>query len=369
MARAKDAAVILAGGEPDALAIHRNKEDYRDVFIKALNWYSANKDPSDARKYLIDGAKAAKREQSLVSGLQNLANDATPTTTAWCLRLLMRGAVFNKADLMSVQNRLNVLFAKVQGEAEVTKIAAKAKDKTAPVKTVQDYMQDKIRDLLGEMEGRFDEFIANKYKVKDPYYNYFVKQQVPAAYMKDITEWAEAKIREFGAVLVKPDDQLKEGYSNFTRAELVKVIKYFDDIKADCVKYGLFKKVNKAPRKRKAKPPSVQVAKLKYKKEGSVSPIDIIEADQLWTYIPKTRVLTVYRASGASGLAVKGSSIINFDTEASEQKKLRKPEVILEELKTAGKVPLRKLMDKVTTKGKVPNGRINAETVLYRVVK
>jgi len=48
---------------------------------------------------------------------------------------------------------------------------------------------------------------------------------------------------------------------------------------------------------------------------------------------------------------------------------LRKPKEALARVQTGGKVILRKLMGELTTKGEVPKGRINKDTILVRIVK
>jgi len=69
-----------------------------------------------------------------------------------------------------------------------------------------------------------------------------------------------------------------------------------------------------------------------------------------------------------SGLQVKGTTIIGFLEEESIQKTMRKPADQLKEFKGAGKVALRKFMDDIKTTDTKLNGRINAETVLLKVV-
>ena len=70
-----------------------------------------------------------------------------------------------------------------------------------------------------------------------------------------------------------------------------------------------------------------------------------------------------------SGLAVKGSTLLNINEQETKSKKLRKPEVTVPEVMTAGKVPLRKVFDSLSTGFLKTNGRINKDTILLRVVK
>ena len=100
-----------------------------------------------------------------------------------------------------------------------------------------------------------------------------------------------------------------------------------------------------------------------------MKPTDIIGVMQLWVYNTKTRKLGVYHAEDAGGLTVKGSSILNFAESKSVQKKLRKPEVTLPDVLTGGKVFLRNVIDTIKAVESNLNGRINADTILLRIVK
>lgn len=367
--RATDANAIVAGQEPVATTIVAGSEDYNIAFGRALNWYSNHQDLKTARRYLVDAAKAGKKDKDTIASIASLSNDDTPTTLAWCLRLLMRGAVLEQKHILALQDRITRLYAKIEAARAIEAAQEKAKKVG---KTIQESMKQKGLELLGQLEGKFDD---EGYLGGDRVaFQYFVSENVPPAYMPIVVDWADQKIREYGTVLVTKDEQIKEGYSNFTKKQIGEIVKYFASIKQQANDYAQHKKVNRPPRARKEKPPIVQVKRVKYlpidpeTKVTSIEAASIIGADQLWTYNAKTRVLAVYRATGSLGLRVKGTTLINYDTECSEQKKLRKPEVTLKELKEAGKVPLRRLMDKIKAKGKVPNGRINKDTVLVRAL-
>ena len=72
---------------------------------------------------------------------------------------------------------------------------------------------------------------------------------------------------------------------------------------------------------------------------------------------------------GPAGFTVKGTTLFGFDDKTTISKRLRKPEKSISELFVAGKVTLRKFMETLTTTGSLPNGRINSETILLKVVK
>jgi hypothetical protein len=66
-------------------------------------------------------------------------------------------------------------------------------------------------------------------------------------------------------------------------------------------------------------------------------------------------------------LAVKGTSIINFDENKSVCKTLRKPADQLKEFKSAGKVALRKFLEDINAVDTKMNGRLNEDIILLKV--
>ena len=111
-------------------------------------------------------------------------------------------------------------------------------------------------------------------------------------------------------------------------------------------------------------------------KLASVNPVDVVGANELWTFNVKTRKLGKYVATnidptgmgrGTSGLQVKGTTITGFNEELSIQKTLRKPDEQLKAFKAAGKVALRTFLDNISAVDTRMNGRINADTVLLKV--
>jgi hypothetical protein len=168
-------------------------------------------------------------------------------------------------------------------------------------------------------------------------------------------------------------EQLKEAYSHLSKANMKKITVFYSEILSACDMLAQEAKVNRAPRKSKAKPVEKIIAKLKFMKQDdklkvvSINPTDIVGAKELWIFNAKTRKLGKYVAKEFSELSVKGTSIINFDEHLSVQKTLRKPEEQLKEFKAAGKVALRKFLDEIKAVDIKLNGRINEDTILLKV--
>jgi hypothetical protein len=228
-------------------------------------------------------------------------------------------------------------------------------------------MDEKAHELAGEIEGAIDDFCLNKtsdFSTK----NYLLANQVAGAIAKRIGEFYVPLAAELREAQEGKCEQLKEGYSHFTKRELKKFIEFVDGIIADCTQQVQTAKINRAPRKRKPTSPIKLTAKVKYLKEfpelnlKSIAPSNMVDATEVWVYNTKYRRVTVYKADVGS-LSVKGTTIVGFSVTESKQMTLRKPEEFFKGL-SIGKRALNAKLKTLTTKPAVPNGRINEETII-----
>ena len=68
-------------------------------------------------------------------------------------------------------------------------------------------------------------------------------------------------------------------------------------------------------------------------------------------------------------LAIKGTTIQNFNEMKSVEKKIRNPEEQLRDFKAAGKVALKKFLDEISAKPVALRGRINKDTIIMRIIQ
>jgi len=361
MARLLDANTVYAGLEPKFTI-----ELTQIQLMQALNWYSQNKDTKDAYKYASDYFK-----KNFKMDIGETIKEY-PSTFGWLCRILSNGGS------LSIKNQ--VYFDDKVEEIKRAVLEAKNKPKvvepksTTPVTTIQERMGEKIAEVVGELEASIDDYILSGFeKMPAPYG--IMHDKTKGAYVPKIVEVFKKHRSEFDEVLTTEDEQLKEGYSNFTKPQMKKLVAYCDLIITDALKFAEVAKTNRKPRKKKQKSPDQLVSKMKCLdkfeelKLESVPAKDIIGALQLWVYNTKTRKLGCYIADDAGGLSVKGSSILNYTEHKSVNKKLRKPEVTLPEILKGGKVYLRNALDGIKAVATPLTGRINSDTILLRIVK
>ena len=239
--------------------------------------------------------------------------------------------------------------------------------------TIQDRLQEKTSEIIGEIEGHYDNVVtANKVNFKP--YDFLVANNVVQSQLGKYTDLYNKRKAELELAQSKQDAQLKEGYSHYKLADFKRVIKWIDELLEAVEQYRGVKKATKKARVKKAPSKEKLVAKLKYMTEEktlklvSISPSDIVGASELWVYNAKTRKLGKYVADEyAKSLSVKGTTIVGFDEHKSVCKTLRKPAEQLKEFGKAGKIQLRKFLDDIRATETKLNGRIGIDVVLLKV--
>jgi hypothetical protein len=338
-------------------------ENYNVDIGTAMVWYTEHTDDKKRRKFAIEHFAKLNRKNEVLA--LNKASDFDVRQIGIMCRLLATGNTLSDAHMALLESRVAILVAKHEGIKEVKK----AVTVTAPVVSIQERMDEKARELAGEIEGAIDEYIMSKGKETFSAKNYLLAQSVSAPIAKRIGDSFVKLYNELADAINEEDKQLVEGYSNFTKRELKAFHKFVGEIVDDCQQMIQTAKADRVPRKRKPQPSSKIVGKMKYMREfaelglKSIKPETIIGSSEVWYYNTKYRRVGVYKGEGGNPLSVKGTTIIGFDVKESQQMTLRKPEEFFKGL-SLGKRALNGALKKLTTKPSAPNGRINEECIL-----
>ena len=374
MTRLTNAYEAFSGKEPKY-----NTEISKIDLIKALSWYAQNKDSKDAQKYATEYFKK-KFKLNVEAVIRK-----QPSTFGYVCRILSNGGILSAKDqswfdgeVEKIKEQLNTQVEKIKEQLNTLNTQPDVIEDSEPksnVINIQDRIREKASECLGELDGQIDELIDSGFTASLSPYSIMHTMDIKAVHVKYILEGIRKIRTEYELVQNTTDSDLKEGYSNFTKPQIKKLIAWCDQAIMDCQKITGDSIKTRKPRKRKAKSVEQITSKIKYLQEypelklKSVSPTEIIGTMQLWVYNVKTRKLGVYHASDASGLTVKGSTLLNFSETKSVQKKLRKPETSLPELLKSGKVALRNYIDTIKAVESALTGRLNADTILLRTVK
>ena len=211
-------------------------------------------------------------------------------------------------------------------------------------------------------------------KTVEEFSNLFKANELKAPHARHMKLIFERRAAEIAEAVEGKDKDLAEAYSNFSKPELKKLDLFYKNLLKAAEMMQEVAKVTRAPRKKKPMSHEKLVSKIKYKKEDnalgivSTHPVHIIGAKEVWVYNTKTRKLAQYKASDASGLTVKGASLLNYSTDSAE-KTLRKPAEALADFKKATKVKLRTFLKDLSTVDIPCNGKLNEHHIILRIDK
>lgn len=356
---------LLSKDEPTFTGLESVAEITKLDLTLALNWYSQNKDREASHKYL---AAYCKQQGLKVSARQ--IESQVPTLGFIC-RMLTLGAILDANSLAWIAKKIDAMTSQSDNTPPDSSAPAAVVAKTP---TIQDRIKDRASKCIGELEGAIDSFILSNFKVMPDASAIMRKHEIKGVHGPIIVNFFKKWRDEFRIALTEKDEIINEAYSNYTLVQMKKMEAAYDGIMSDALKVMGESQAAKAPRAKKPKTPEKQVKSLRYCASNddlnvkSVPPVRLIGAEQAFVYNVKTRILTHYVADTAEGLGVKGSSFLNYSETKTRTKKLRKPDEVVPQIVSGGKVYLKNIMQNLTTKDMKTSGRSNKDTVILRVV-
>ena len=355
---------LLAKINREPVGITPDSSSYASDISRAFNWYNQEKDKKEARAYLRSYV-----EKEDAKHVDRVPDNMILTTYGWMSRMLLNGCIFKDEHVTRLNGYIDTL--RTYTGSRTTRQDDSSLEAKKP--SVRDYLEENVKEYIGELEGSLDAYLQDD-TVLDLYKD-MVGRKIPAQYCSYVEDWLKRKASEFVFVYENTDKLYKEGYSNISKKKLTGIIKLINAWLESSERYRNFKKANRKPVVRKAKPPGVQVAKLKYKKEEpslglkSISPVEIIGASQVWIYNTKYKKISVYRTDSKEGIQVKGTVLQNYDPAQCEQKALRKPGDVLKKVLEGGKLVLRKLLSEIPSRNHTVNGRMSDECIILRAIR
>jgi hypothetical protein len=360
----------FTGSEPQwANAAELDEAQLRNNELRGYFFYNYHMTVGDMRKHFVEYVqKFHNWSKEDLRALAECDDSRIGITICSYAKMKLNGAPLKETPF--VQNKLADLLAHGRDKLEL-KLAKEVG--VSPKRTVQDHMNDKFSDIVGELESWWDAATEGNAYPEDMV-AWMREQNVPQAFVNRITAYYAPIMSELEAAKAKgADEQLKTAYAHYDKARVKRVTDFYSKLTAALRTYGQVKKAVRKARVKKPVSKEKLAKKVKYCTEDttlnlvSVNSVDIIGAQVLWVYNRKTRKLGKYVADVTAGqLSIKGTAIIGFDTAQSIAKTIRKPELQLKQFMGSGKVALRTFLDSVKATPVKLNGRLNQDTLLLK---
>ena len=360
------------GSEPD-WKIQPDIDLRSSQLTAAFTWYNYHYGKKEAKEIIMDWLTRQDRRQD-VKNFGRVSESNIVCTYGWVARMNLRGLQLSDHESNKLENYIATAIANHTHNAVVMEPTEEVDVVSKP--NIQDRLKEKISEAAGEIDGMFDDMIVNGNKMTNEHkpINILRGMNVAPQLIGVIRSSWLSKRSEFMTASSGEDAELWEGYGHYGKIGLRNMVKFCDQVIADCDSYVQIKKVERKPRKKKPVSAEKLTQKFKYLREfaelklTSESVTKLVGASEAWLYdTAKRKLVHVTADSHVQALTVKGSAIIGFDTATSVQKTLRKPAEQLKTLMSSGAPAARKFFKDIKSTETKFNGRGNDNMILLKV--
>ena len=284
----------------------------------------------------------------------------------------------NDADGNKAKDFLNNLFDKMIPLIEKGKVIyeekQKVKDNVVSISPAVKLMRKINNTIMQELLELEDEWIDGKDATIN-LYNRFKYHGLSNTAISHVKPMIEGWLLDYEDAYYKRCDQAVEGYSHLKKSTLNHRIKTCKAMLEDLERIRSATKASRNVKVKRPKSVDKQVARVQYKKEDndfkivSINPIQIPTKTRLYAFNTKNKMVTEYITESVNGFEISGSTIKNFSKGLSRTICLRKPLDFLPIVLQKTPKQINDAWQTLKTKTKIPNGRINKDTVLLRVLE
>lgn len=367
----KGAETKYVGFEPE-WNIQPDETNRLSAFANAFQWYNYHYGKKDAKEFICHYLEHNGRAKDAKT-MRGIPDSQIRVTPAWVCRMTLIGLVLNEHEQCIVDDQISAML-KVKQEKKKAQSEVDAEQAVAKL-TIQDHLREKASECAGELEGMFDDFISAGAKMSADFKPIALIRgmNISPQMIPNITAVWNLRLAEFNEVLEGADEQLVEGYSHLSKAQLKQCVKFCETVISDCGSYISIKKTERKPRAKKVVSPEKQASKFKYLKEfpefklKSDPAAKLVGASEAWLYdTVKRKLIHVVADTHLGTFTVKGSAVIAFDAAQTVQKTLRKPAEQLKAVMSGGKPAMRKEFGAIKATETKWNGRGNENLIILK---
>lgn len=362
------------GPEPDWKS--QPEPELRKSRLTAMfNWYNYYYSRKEAKDCIVDWLNRTSREKEAAAFNRVPETAVTKMAIGWLCRANLLGLVLLEEELAQINE---YIATQIDAHKKVKQVTEQAVEEAPAVNkpNIQDRLREKVIEAAGELEGMYDEMIRNGCKMSADYkpLSLMRSMNISPQMVGHIREVWNRRVAEIEELLKGKDAQLVEGYTHLGKVQIRSLMKFAEQVLADCDSYVQIKKADRKPRAKKAVSPEKLTAKFKYLREfadlklKSEPVTKLVGASEAWLYdTAKRKLIHVVADNHMGTFTVKGTSIVGFDTAATVQKTLRKPAEQIKAVISGGKPAARKAFKDIKATEVKFNGRSNENLILLKI--
>jgi hypothetical protein len=225
-----------------------SEEKFHKEWWSGIHYYNYHNSCGELIKYVSQyGTSKCNWTKLDVQAFNEVEEWRVGFTIGKVCKMLMMGAPLREDTKEFVDKK----FAEILTLGHERLAAKKAADKGSVVKlTIQDRMRERFHDIVGEIEGWYDNWDAGK-EVPDMV-TWFRAENVPQQFVNQIAEVFTPRMEELLEAKSKgADEQLKEGYRHVDKAKLKQLSSFYDKLTSALETYGAVKKAVRKARVKK----------------------------------------------------------------------------------------------------------------------
>jgi hypothetical protein len=372
-------------------------EKFFKTRLRMLNFYGYYLVSADLKPQVLSYMKAVGYSKGDVDAISSANANFLPTTVGKLVRAMDRGMppihpqaqeYFDKLPFSDPENppiakddrdiikaEIHACLAHIRSLEKNQKVDEEEKV-VVPTPTIADRLRAKVdREVIYYLDEMLDKWSLSSHmtRVDGLSMASFIRDgKIPPAGCAPIVKWIERQRDEYQGALDKTCPQLVEGYEHMSKPALKNRIATLETMLADVLKHSTVAKGARKVRVKKVKDAAKQIVRLQYQVEApeykikSIDPLRLPASQRAYVFNTKYRTLSIYVATGGAGFEVKGTSLKGFDTVNSFTITLRKPQEVLDTIMACTPKQIEKYLDALKSKKRIPNGRINPQTILLR---
>lgn len=333
--------------------------DYEHSMLLSLNYYSKEVDSKLKKQWSLDFYKSKDKS---IKNFEKLS-DSCYNQTGALIRLINRGIPLS-------DNHSNYLEFKYTELQELVNENYSDSDipKEKSIKKEPKVDNSNLIKILNSLEVEVDRILFDGLDGIIPK-KIIINSKATKIELTEISKEYSRLINYYSKILESTDEDIIYGYGNLTKKNIKKVLAYCNTVIESC-KSKPTAKISSKPKKEKS--PKVLVSKLKYQKEfnelnlNSIQPEKIIGSSEVWLYNTRLRKLIRYKTIDGLTLTVKGTTLLNWDSDLSGSKILRNPEVQLKEFINSSKPSMNKFFLELKSMKTNINGRTNDDLIILK---
>lgn len=340
-------------------------KDFDKAFRENLRHYSYFYDVKDSYSWFLQWVE--ENQKSDIKWAKALdIKDMSMTLGSMC-KMLINGAVFT-------EDQNNRFIDKVKTTIEAGKKSFSEKKEDVSENTIKrnpaEILRDKTNSLIADIESVIDDW---QNQDKFSLYDELKKVDAAQSTASRIFDYYSPLLEELSILINKKDDDVVESYRNMSVREQKKFYSFVENMLNDVDKYIGKKRAVRKPRKKKVKRIEDQISKLQYMKEcdefkiASVDPAKIVGASEVLLFNVRYRTLSRLVPEDGKAFEIKGTTILNIDDAKSYKKTIRKPDEFFTLASNTTKIKLKKTLEALKTKESKTTGRVNSDTIIYKV--